>query len=159
MAVTTTLAAIRTEMIRVVEALTPDSHRNTQFVAHRSSDLRSYALNDAHSGIMRKFQIARNATGTDPLVRGPDTTERTELATLTVAYPANLMPDDVMALEDLIRADAVAIADALFAPDNYVDGQSACFVEMSSIDKSDAVWFMQLELTILFTEAQDLSAL
>lgn len=136
----TTWAAIRANITSVLQALTPDSAPTSAKFdrAPRRYQLKKWA-STVGSGALRKFELRRTGSVSDPQVQTPYQVQRNETAILQVVYPA--LPalygtEDYDTMEDAIRTDANQIRNALFSPANYLSGQQAAFV---SIDEPERV--------------------
>ena len=160
MATTTTFAAIRDNMVTVIQALTPASLPDTTFKRLPANhELRTWALQNGSTAVFRRFQVLRGGSEEAPLL-DPDAFERNEAAFLSVASPAPPGlggPDDLQDLDDIMRADARALRDAIFSADNYLAGQSLASVTIEAPDRSDdAVWFQDFTIQLIYLEAQSL---
>jgi hypothetical protein len=87
---------------------------------------------------------------------------RNEQVTITLAYPLALGMfgcEDLDDVEDLIRADAKQIRDAIFSAGNYVTGQLAARpLDLPETDRGgEGIWFQDLPFDVTYYEAQSLT--
>lgn len=159
---TTTLAAVRDQIITTIEALTPASLSTDLFRrGQRRIPIKQWAgATNSSSAAFRKFELTRTGAADDPSYLHTTQIERHEQLTLTVAYPVlvgkygNKELDD---LESIARADAMQIRDAVYSSDNYLSGQIAAFVTIMPLDTSSGdVWFQEFTIEVYYYEAQSL---
>jgi hypothetical protein len=158
MATTTTYAAIRDEQIRLLEALTPSSMSDKPFRrASKRDRLRKWAAKTPSTAALRRFEISRGPASDAPIV-STGASQTIEMVGITVAYP--VLPslygsDELDDLDEVMRADAAQIRDALFSIDSYIAGHSITRVEIEAPDRGlDTVWFQDFTATVAYTEAR-----
>jgi hypothetical protein len=161
-ATTTTLKAIRDNYATLIEVLTPAVVPEYPFRrAPRDQSFQSYVLASG-SGAFRAFVLSIDDQDVDPQMSPFDSVERNEALLLTMSYPVNVPAlygvadrDD---MEWTMRRDARQIRDLLFSTSSYLPGQSAGFPERLPYDRSDGrVWFLELRILTIYTEAQSLT--
>lgn len=161
MATTTTFWAIRDNYTRLIEARQPTElpqHAYRRAPLHIS--LRQYA-SEVGSPSLRKFEIHRTDIAVDPESFDPSAFPRDEMAMMSVAYP--IAPglygrEDLNDIECVIEADAKLLREVLLSAANYLPGQSLGNPDIRPIDKSsDAVWFQDFLIKLIYTEAQTIT--
>lgn len=162
---TTTWAAIRANYCGSqtvkgkLEALTPSTCPERQFARSRANKpLREWA-DGATSAAFRQFEWSRSGDAVEPNVLDPAVILREEQATLTVAYPdmPMLYGGDVASMEDLIRADARQLRDALISPGNLPAGVLAVMPSIRAPERGDDIWFQEIVCELIYYEAQTLA--
>lgn len=157
----TTFAAIRAQIIAVIEALTPATHDRPEDKFRRSPDKRqpvdAWALTHGADTCFRKFDLRISGAVQDPEVFS-NPIRRTQAAVITIAYPvqpALYGSEDIDDIEDVIASDAHQIRDAVFNPDNLLEGHVANIVTIEDVDRNDPrVWFQRLTLSIIYYHSQ-----
>lgn len=157
---TTTYATIRDRIIRNLIDATPNALAERKFNrAPRRHPIREFPAVGTEAGF-RLFEVTRGA-GSEPGLLDPSAFLRSEILTVTVAYPllrAIYGNEDLDDVEDVIRQDARQIRDLVFSADNYVDGQQAALpLDLPEPDKTDPeCWFQDVSFDLRFYEAQSL---
>lgn len=160
MATTTTYPAIRDNYITLLQAATPSLLPEYSFHrVPRHLDLREWAV-DVGSAAFRAFAIVRGDAPLDePPHQDPSAFERSEVATLVIAYPvlpALYGTDDLNSLEHLIRTDLTLIRRVLWT-NNYIAGQSLGWLDPKEPERQEFTWFQPIEIQLQYTESQSLS--
>lgn len=165
--VTTTFALIRanycgSSLVRgLLEELLPTVAPDRGFERSRARNMPLREWADGKSSIQfRKFEWHRSSEANEPFVLLPDTIMRIERATLTVAYPAMPAlygPDDLDSMEDVIRADAAQLRDALISPGNLIAGCCAVLPVIEEPERNTLVWFQSIVCELTYYESQALT--
>jgi len=161
---TTDFETMRDNMCTVLRALTPRRLSDRKFDQVTDEEtLTALVERMPAEGLFRKFEILRAGERSllSPTIINPTAVEYQQAARLLVCYPVlkNLVGvEKLRDLEDLMDADAQQLRDALFASDNYVSGQSACWVEIGEPDRSTQVYVQAFNLRLDYYEAMNLYA-
>lgn len=160
MPTTTTFWDIRDNYVTLITALTPTFLPQIKFDQQPNNiELRTFT-DLAGSAALRKFDFERSGDATEPPYMDWPVMERNEGMRLTVAYPtlyALYGRSDLNDIDKVVRSDARQLRDTLFGQINYLPGQSACFVVIKEVDKSDpSCWFQVFECSLIYTEAQSI---
>jgi hypothetical protein len=111
------------------------------------------------SEIFRRFEFLRGGEQEGTGFFAPDLREVIEPTTLVIAYPAlreMYGADQFDDIEELIRADAKEVRELLYAPTNYVTGQTLCEVAIGEPERQGDLYLQPFTLTLHYYEAQDL---
>lgn len=166
MPVTTTFSAIRDNYVGtdsavgIIPALTPSaSPPDTQFrLCDPSFRLRDFVRRAGGSTCFRLFEFVPSSLPVDAETFDYGAREVQQVAALLVAYPPDLLAmygsSDLNDLWRIMDVDSQQLRDALFSPGNYVAGQSAAFVEIAEPETDSDVWFLRLNVTLVYTRAQ-----
>lgn len=159
---TTTFAAIRSQVIASLEGATPAAGLTNypfRYVPERSFSLREWA-ESASDQVFRKFDIVRvgDSTERDPAVFS-DEVGREEQMLITIAYPRlpSFYGDDgLLDMEDVIRRDARQVRDLLWSGSviGAVSGWSGTkATSIAEPERDGDVWFQTVTATLLYCES------
>jgi len=152
---TTTFGLIRSNMITLIEAITPKTRSREKFVyADRERpDMR----NEAEENITASFRwVEINRFDTEVLGATDFSIERRSTdAEIVIAYPhnfGNYGDRNETDLEDLIEEDTNLIMKTIGyrGADNYLDGQIATLEGDATIEQGDGVSFAAIPLQIIY---------
>lgn len=154
----TTVAAIRTQLITTLEALTPASIAEQKYKRAPKNWSAEQAQKNSTANL-RRFWI--EIVGRPEQIPPSDSTQKhlRESWRLLMVYPRlpNMAGNDGWDdLEDMIRADQDQLEDAIFSPTNYVSGCHAMIVTGTDIDKGD-VWVSVIDFDIDYYAAQTIA--
>jgi hypothetical protein len=89
------------------------------------------------------------------------TREVNESMRLTIAYPTLWSlygRADLNEMDKVIRSDAAQLRDLIFSGGNYLPAQSAAFVRILEVDKSNPLcWYQYLDIDLIYTTGQSLT--
>lgn len=151
----TTSAAIRDEMITLLQALTPLALAATPYRVHREAgDFRQWAVEHANA-CMRRFSVRDNFIVTMPDVTGLDLEWVQTTFTLVVAYPATYRAgaDGMRDSDDLIEKDMHQIDGTIGTRGygNYTAGTVT--TESMGITESDEVRLLEMDFLVRYYRA------
>jgi len=161
MTVSTTWFDIRDNYITKIKALSPTLLSNLPFdQCDTRYELRDFASKAGSAGL-RKFEFDRIGPVQDAPFFDFSVKETNEGMRLTVAYPtmrALYGRNDLNEMDKVLRSDARQLRDLIFSGGNYLAGQSAGFVTIQEVDKSNPdCWFSLIDVQLIYTEAQTLT--
>ena len=157
---TTTLGAIKNNWETLFDALTPGTKTAVKFRrAPRDEDFHEWAL-EYSTAASRRYQVLRTGEVTPAPWHHPSEHWWVEQVMVEIAYhPQSFRStqslDDT---EDVIRADALQIADTITNSSNLISGQDGIADDdavIGSLDRDDDnVWFQEILVTVRYKEAR-----
>lgn len=157
---TTTYAAIANVIETSINGITVGAIPASPFKrGDRNVDLRKYAVETGSSAVSRMWQLQRETATKSPFQHHAQV-DVSQDATVVVAYyvPQFRGSQDRDDVEDIIRADAALIHDALISPGILVSGWNAVFIEEIPAPEREEgdVWFQEIPIVLRYNAAQTL---
>src|SRR5688500_2881428 len=157
MATTTTVAAIRAQLVAVLEALPPAGFRQPfRHVANRKAPLAETAQNT--TAWFRRFMV----TAGDPTraeLQDPSAKRRTEAWEVRVMYPSKHGLGGTLGvegIEDLIRADQSQIEDAIYTAANWRPEVRHMTPASPSIEEGEDGFVSVIPFTVEYLQSQSI---